>query len=42
MCGCLYVCVLYCVGVHMCMFCNVSMCVCVCFIMCGCVYVFVL
>jgi len=30
------------VGVYMCGFCNVWVCVCVGFVMCGCVYVWVL
>jgi len=30
-----------CVGVYMCLFCNVWVRVCVCFVMCGLVYVFV-
>ena len=34
--------VLYCVGVCMCGFCNVWVCVCVGFVMCGCVYAWVL
>jgi len=33
---------LYCVGVCMCGFCNVWLCVYVGFVMCGCVYVWVL
>jgi len=33
---------LLCVGVCMCGFCNVWVCVCVGFVMCGCVYVWVL
>jgi len=35
-------CVLYCVDVCMCGFCNVWFCVCVSFLMCGFVYVWVL
>ena len=34
--------VLLCVGVCMCGFCNVRVCVCVGFVMCGCVYVWIL
>jgi len=53
-CGCMYVCVLYCVGVCRCGFCNVCVCVCMCgfcnvggyvcvgFVMCAGVYVWVL
>ena len=41
-CGCVYVCVLECMGVGMCGFCNVWVCVCVGFAMCGWVYVWVL
>jgi len=36
MCGCVYVWVLYCVGVCMCGFCTVWVCVCVGFVLCGC------
>ena len=42
MCGCVYVWVLYCVGVCMCGFCNVWVCVSVGFVMCECVKVRVL
>jgi len=42
MCGCVYVWVFQCVGVCICGFCNVLVCVSVGLVMCGCVYVWVL
>jgi hypothetical protein len=42
MCVCVYVWILKCVGVCMCGFCNVWLCVCMGFVMCEYVYVWIL